>query len=101
MKRLIGPQSGKLALYCSDASISRYLRGRNWNVNKAVKMLKATLKWRMEYKPEEIRWVMSTYPNTLTGMLFFQSSFFCSRPFQVFDGLCIVSIRFGSSYMFF
>ncbi|KAL2468003.1 Sec14p-like phosphatidylinositol transfer family protein [Forsythia ovata] len=56
VRRLIGPQSGKLALYCSDASISRYLRARNWNVNKAVKMLKATLKWRMEYKPEEIRW---------------------------------------------
>lgn len=56
VKRLIGPQSGKLALYCSDASISRYLRARNWNVNKAVKMLKATLKWRTEYKPEEIRW---------------------------------------------
>ncbi|PIN17001.1 Phosphatidylinositol transfer protein PDR16 [Handroanthus impetiginosus] len=56
VKRLIGPQSGKLALYCSDASISRYLRARNWNVKKAVKMLKATLKWRLEYKPEEIRW---------------------------------------------
>ncbi|KAL2503804.1 Sec14p-like phosphatidylinositol transfer family protein [Abeliophyllum distichum] len=56
VRRLIGPQSGKLALYCSDASISRYLRAQNWNVNKAVKMLKATLKWRMEYKPEEIRW---------------------------------------------
>ncbi|KAK6116122.1 hypothetical protein DH2020_008391 [Rehmannia glutinosa] len=56
VRRLIGPQSGKLALYCSDASISRYLRARNWNVKKAVKMLKATLKWRLEFKPEEIRW---------------------------------------------
>ncbi|KAI3460010.1 hypothetical protein Pfo_016673 [Paulownia fortunei] len=56
VRRLIGPQSGKLALYCSDATISRYLRARNWNVKKAVKMLKATLKWRLEYKPEEIRW---------------------------------------------
>ncbi|KAL3619725.1 hypothetical protein CASFOL_034637 [Castilleja foliolosa] len=56
VRRLIGPQSGKLALYCSDASISRYLRARNWNVKKAVKMLKASLKWRLEYKPEEIRW---------------------------------------------
>ncbi|GFQ06694.1 random slug protein 5 [Phtheirospermum japonicum] len=56
VRRLIGPQSGKLALYCSDASILRYLRARNWNVKKAVKMLKASLKWRLEYKPEEIRW---------------------------------------------
>lgn len=58
VRKLIGPLSGKLALYCSDASISRYLRARNWNVKKAVKMLKATLKWRLEYKPENIRWVM-------------------------------------------
>lgn len=56
VRKLIGPQSGKLALYCSDASIARYLRARNWNVKKAFKMLKATLKWRSEYKPEEIRW---------------------------------------------
>nr|GLL48060.1 random slug protein 5-like [Ipomoea trifida] len=56
VRKLIGPLSGKLALYCSDASISRYLRARNWNVKKAVKMLKATLKWRLEYKPENIRW---------------------------------------------
>ncbi|KAL0368807.1 UNVERIFIED_CONTAM: Phosphatidylinositol transfer protein C [Sesamum calycinum] len=56
VRRLIGPLSGTLALYCSDASIARYLRARNWNVKKAVKMLKASLKWRLEYKPEEIRW---------------------------------------------
>lgn len=56
VRKLIGQLSGNLALYCSDASISRYLRARNWNVKKAVKMLKATLKWRLEYKPENIRW---------------------------------------------
>lgn len=42
--------------YCSDASISRYLRARNWNVKKAVKMLEASLVWRTNYKPEEILW---------------------------------------------
>ncbi|XP_061351134.1 uncharacterized protein LOC133296204 isoform X2 [Gastrolobium bilobum] len=56
VRRLIGPLSGKAPIYCSDASISRYLRARNWNVKKAAKMLKQTLKWREEYKPEEIRW---------------------------------------------
>ena len=60
VRRLIGPLSGKLALFCSDACIARYLRARNWNVKKAVKMLKASLKWRREYKPEEIRWVNPT-----------------------------------------
>ncbi|QCE00525.1 phosphatidylinositol transfer protein 3-like [Vigna unguiculata] len=56
VRRLIGPQSGKASIFCSDACISRYLRARNWNVKKATKMLKLTLKWREEYKPEEIRW---------------------------------------------
>lgn len=57
VRKLIGPLSGMLAVYCSDACIARYLRARNWNVKKATKMLKASLKWRHEYKPEEIRWV--------------------------------------------
>ncbi|XP_057974660.1 uncharacterized protein LOC131162328 [Malania oleifera] len=56
VRRLIGPLSEKLSSYCSDASISRYLRARNWNVKKATKMLKETLKWRLEYKPDEIHW---------------------------------------------
>ncbi|CAL0327380.1 unnamed protein product [Lupinus luteus] len=56
VRRLIGPLSDKESVYCSDASISRYLRSRNWNVKKATQMLKLSLKWREEYKPEEIRW---------------------------------------------
>ncbi|KGN54617.1 phosphatidylinositol transfer protein 3 isoform X1 [Cucumis sativus] len=56
VRRLLGPLSGTSSIYCSDLSILRYLRARNWNVKKATKMLKATLKWRSEYKPEEIQW---------------------------------------------
>ncbi|KAL4022879.1 hypothetical protein IC575_016625 [Cucumis melo] len=56
VRRLLGPLSGKSSIYCSDLSVLRYLRARNWNVKKATKMLKATLKWRSEYKPEEIQW---------------------------------------------
>ncbi|KAB2083027.1 hypothetical protein ES319_A05G237400v1 [Gossypium barbadense] len=56
IRKLIGPLPEKLAIYCSDAAITRYLKARNWNVKKATKMLKETLKWRAEYKPEEIRW---------------------------------------------
>ena len=36
--------------------MARYLTAQNWNVKKATKMMKETLKWRSEYKPEEIRW---------------------------------------------
>ncbi|KDP20223.1 hypothetical protein JCGZ_09855 [Jatropha curcas] len=56
VRRLVGILPEKLSIYCSDASISRHLRARNWNVKKATKVLKETLKWRAEYKPEEIRW---------------------------------------------
>ncbi|XP_042495303.1 phosphatidylinositol transfer protein 3-like [Macadamia integrifolia] len=56
VRRLLGPLPDKLSIFCSDASISRYLRARNWNIKKATKMLKETLKWRSEYKPEEIHW---------------------------------------------
>ncbi|KHN09133.1 phosphatidylinositol transfer protein 3-like [Glycine soja] len=56
VRGLIGPLSDKESVYCSDASISRYLRARNWNVKKAAQMLKQSLKWRKEYKPQEIRW---------------------------------------------
>lgn len=56
VRALLGSLPDKLFLYCSDASIARYLTARNWNVKKATKMLKETLKWHLEYKPEEIRW---------------------------------------------
>ncbi|XP_068643332.1 uncharacterized protein [Aristolochia californica] len=56
VRKTLGNLPEKLAIYCSDTSIARYLRARNWNVKKATKMLKDTLKWRYEYKPEEIRW---------------------------------------------
>jgi len=57
VRELIGQLSDKESLYCSDASISRYLVSRNWNVKKTAQMLKQSLKWRKEFKPEEIRWV--------------------------------------------
>ncbi|GAV57485.1 CRAL_TRIO domain-containing protein/CRAL_TRIO_N domain-containing protein [Cephalotus follicularis] len=56
LRKMIGPIADKLPVLCSDASMTRYLRARNWNTKKAAKMLKETLKWRLEYKPEKIRW---------------------------------------------
>ncbi|KAG6468360.1 hypothetical protein ZIOFF_073036 [Zingiber officinale] len=52
----LGSLPDKLRLYASDVSIARYLTARNWNVQKATKMLKETLKWRLEYEPEKIHW---------------------------------------------
>lgn len=56
VRGLLGQLPPKLSLYCSDPCIRRYLCARNWNVKKATKMLRTTLKWRVEYKPEDIRW---------------------------------------------
>lgn len=56
LKTAIGPLYGRSLQYCSDACLKRYLEARNWNVDKAKKMLEETLKWRSTYRPEEIRW---------------------------------------------
>ncbi|KAM0011962.1 putative CRAL-TRIO lipid binding domain, CRAL/TRIO domain, CRAL/TRIO domain superfamily [Helianthus debilis subsp. tardiflorus] len=56
LKGTLGPLSGRSLLYCTDACLRRYLEARNWNVEKAKKMLEETLAWRSSYKPEEIRW---------------------------------------------
>ncbi|KAL8100894.1 hypothetical protein AgCh_032952 [Apium graveolens] len=36
--------------------IRRYLEARNWNVDRARKVLEETLKWKSTYKPEQTRW---------------------------------------------
>ncbi|XP_010263672.1 PREDICTED: random slug protein 5-like [Nelumbo nucifera] len=56
LRTAIGPISGRSLQYCTDACLRRYLEARNWNVDKSKKMLEETLKWRSNYKPEEIRW---------------------------------------------
>ncbi|PIN20907.1 Phosphatidylinositol transfer protein PDR16 [Handroanthus impetiginosus] len=56
IRKMIGPVANKFPSQCSDASILRFLRARNWNTKKAAKMLKDDIKWRLEYKPEKIRW---------------------------------------------
>ncbi|KAJ6916010.1 hypothetical protein NC652_018632 [Populus alba x Populus x berolinensis] len=56
LRAALGPLSDRSVKYCTDACLRRYLIARNWNVDKAKKMLEETLKWRATYKPEEIRW---------------------------------------------
>ncbi|KAF9609828.1 hypothetical protein IFM89_018770 [Coptis chinensis] len=56
LKSCIGALSGRSLVYCTDACLRRYLEARNWNVDKAKKMLEDSLKWRSTYRPEEIRW---------------------------------------------
>ncbi|PWA84298.1 CRAL-TRIO domain-containing protein [Artemisia annua] len=58
LKAALGALTGRNSLYCADACLRRYLEARNWNVDKAKKILEETLAWRSTYKPEEIRWEM-------------------------------------------
>ncbi|VAH75870.1 unnamed protein product [Triticum turgidum subsp. durum] len=55
-KQLEEPSSLAIQGFLSDASILRFLRARNWNVQKSSKMLKSAVKWRAAYKPEMISW---------------------------------------------
>ncbi|ESW33828.1 hypothetical protein PHAVU_001G101900 [Phaseolus vulgaris] len=57
VRKIIGPIADKFSALRSDASILRYLRARSYNTTKAAKMLKVTMKWRLEFKPEKIKWV--------------------------------------------
>ncbi|KAG4393023.1 hypothetical protein GLYMA_03G004600v4 [Glycine max] len=56
VRKIIGPIADKFSTLCSDASVLRYLRARNYNTKKAAKMLKGSIKWRLEFKPEKIQW---------------------------------------------
>lgn len=56
VKKIIGPIVDKFSALCSDASVLRYLRARNYNTKKAAKMLKNTIKWRLEFRPDKIQW---------------------------------------------
>lgn len=56
VRKMMGSITHKHPDLFSDASITRYLRSRNWNTKKAGQMLIQTLKWRLEYRPDKIRW---------------------------------------------
>ena len=45
-----------LRRFANDATLCRYLRARQWNLAKAMKMLVASLQWRATSKPEDITW---------------------------------------------
>lgn len=46
----------ELQLFCNDWCYVRFLRARQWSLPKALKMLQATLQWRVEQRPHAISW---------------------------------------------
>ncbi|OVA18703.1 CRAL-TRIO domain [Macleaya cordata] len=56
LKVALGTLSGSSEQYCTDACLRRHLEARNWDIDKAKKMVEDTLEWRSTFKPDEIRW---------------------------------------------
>lgn len=81
VRRQIGPVADKFPTFFSDASILRFLRARNLSTKRAAKMMKDTLKWRLQYKPEKIRWVWFLF---YFSLVFYISS---SSPLSLLDFL--------------
>mmetsp|Transcript_30503 Transcript_30503/g.58733 ORF Transcript_30503/g.58733 Transcript_30503/m.58733 type:complete len:286 (-) Transcript_30503:241-1098(-) len=60
--------------WLTDACICRYLRARKWNVKQAEKMLRASLEWRLDFKPEQIKW-SDVQEEALTGKMYVSERF--------------------------
>ena len=43
-----------MTTFCSDSTICRYLRARNYDTKKAFKMLQETLEWRASLRPQDL-----------------------------------------------
>lgn len=88
LRSSLGPLSGPTELFCTDACLYRYLRANNWSHKKARKMLKETIKWREQYKPEQIKWE-AVGKEAETGKIFRAN--FCDR-----EGRTVLVMRPGA-----
>ena len=56
--KIVSQNSGRsdsISKFLSEEDLYyRYLKARNWNLKKATDMLQETIKWRSEFKPEQI-----------------------------------------------
>ncbi|KAJ8660559.1 hypothetical protein O0I10_003606 [Lichtheimia ornata] len=65
--------------FLTDATIIRYLRARKWDPEAAKIMLENTIKWRREYRPDQIdpEYIKS---EAETGKMYFNGFDNCGRP---------------------
>ena len=47
--------SERARTFCTDGTLLRYLRARNWKQADSLKMIKASIKWQEETKPETVK----------------------------------------------
>ena len=62
--------------WCSDRTMCRYLRARDWDVDKAHKMLSNSIKWRKEYNSthQKNNPLKGTNPTSLNPKMFYLNS---------------------------
>ncbi|CAO3639425.1 unnamed protein product [Mucor hiemalis] len=65
--------------FITDNTIKRYMRARKWDYEQAKTMLENTLRWRREYRPDELD---PDYikPEAETGKMYFNGFDKCGRP---------------------
>ncbi|GAM17640.1 hypothetical protein SAMD00019534_008150, partial [Acytostelium subglobosum LB1] len=54
-KNLSDLQDVESQQFCTDRCLLRYLRARNYHIEKSEKMLRATLEWRKQNRPQDIK----------------------------------------------
>jgi hypothetical protein len=63
------PLNEKQRAWCDDACLLRYLRARDFNTKKALKLLQGSLEWREKHKPEQLD-ATKLEPEAKEGKLF-------------------------------
>jgi hypothetical protein len=66
--------SDKQKEWLDDSCLCRYLRARDWDLEKAEHMIRCTLAWRDDYKPEEIT-AAEIEDQSKTGKMYFNYEF--------------------------
>ncbi|CAL4892687.1 unnamed protein product [Urochloa decumbens] len=56
VREMLGDLQKEMPSFLSDGTIRRFLRAKNWSTEQAAKALKEAVKWRRQFKPEEICW---------------------------------------------
>lgn len=69
VRELLGDLATEMPSFLSDGTIRRFLLSRNWSTEKAAKALKEAVKWRRQFKPETICWVLESFVTIYGGCL--------------------------------
>ncbi|CAN6338106.1 unnamed protein product [Urochloa humidicola] len=56
VRELLGDLQKEMPSFLSDGTIRRFLREKKWSTEKAARALKDAVKWRRQFKPENICW---------------------------------------------